>query len=52
VGIRRAVVEEMPLLLPMLGLAEAFMNGLVTSVAVVSAPQWVATFDDQRYLGR
>jgi uncharacterized membrane protein len=42
----------MRLLLPRLGLAEAFMNGLVISVAVVYTPQWVATFDDQRDLRR
>jgi uncharacterized membrane protein len=46
------VAEEYLLLLPMLGLAEAFMNGLVMSVAVVYTPQWVQSFDDRLYLRR
>ena len=44
--------EEYLLLLPMLGLAEAFMNGLVMSVAVVYTPEWVRSFDDRLYLRR
>ncbi len=46
------VGDEVLMLLPMLALAEAFMNGLVMSVAVVYTPHWVATFDDQRYFHR
>ncbi len=46
------VGEEYLLILPMLGLAEAFMNGLIMSVAVVYTPQWVLSFDDRRYLRR
>jgi uncharacterized membrane protein len=44
------VGDEYLLLLPMLGLAEAFMNGLVMAIAVVYSPGWVASFDDRRYL--
>jgi uncharacterized membrane protein len=38
--------------LPMVSLAEAFMNGIVMAMAVVYRPEWVATFDDRLYLGR
>lgn len=38
--------------LPMVGFAEAFINGLVMAVAVVYRPEWVASFDDRRYLRR
>jgi uncharacterized membrane protein len=38
--------------LPMMSLAEAFMNGIVMAVAVVFRPEWVATFDDRLYLTR
>jgi len=46
------VGEEYLLLLPMLGLAEAFMNGLVIAIAVVYTPDWVSSFDDRLYLRR
>ncbi len=36
--------------LPMVSLAEAFMNGIVMAVAVVFRPEWVASFDDAIYL--
>jgi uncharacterized membrane protein len=46
------VGDEYLLLLPMLALAEAFLNGLLMAVAVVYTPGWVASFDDRRYLRR
>jgi uncharacterized membrane protein len=36
--------------LPMVSLAEAFMNGVVMAMAVVYRPEWVASFDDRIYL--
>jgi uncharacterized membrane protein len=45
------VGDEYLLLLPMMALAEAFMNGLIIAIAVVYSPGWVASFDDRRYLG-
>ncbi len=47
-----AQVGDEYLLLPMLALAEAFLNGLLMAVAVVYTPGWVASFDDRRYLRR
>jgi uncharacterized membrane protein len=38
--------------LPMVSLAEAFMNGVVMAMAVVYRPDWVASFDDRLYLRR
>lgn len=38
-------------LLP-LAYAEAFLTGAITTIFVVYRPQWVATFDDARYLRR
>lgn len=38
--------------LPMVSLAEAFMNGIVMAMAVVYRPEWVASFDDRLYLAR
>jgi uncharacterized membrane protein len=49
---RAQLGDEYLLLLPMMGLAEAFMNGLVIAVAVVYTPEWVASFDDRLYLRR
>lgn len=49
---RAQLGEEYLLLLPMMGLAEAFMNGLIISVAVVYTPDWVRSFDDRLYLRR
>lgn len=49
---RAQVGDEYLVLLPMLGLAEASLNGLVMAVAVVYAPDWVRSFDDRLYLGR
>ncbi|MBE9609710.1 energy-coupling factor ABC transporter permease [Chitinilyticum piscinae] len=36
----------------MLGFPEAFTTGLNITILVIWRPQWVASFDDQRYLGR
>jgi uncharacterized membrane protein len=47
---RAQLGDEYLVLLPMMGLAEAFLNGLVMAVAVVYAPDWVRSFDDRRYL--
>jgi uncharacterized membrane protein len=44
--------EEYLVLLPMMGLAEASLNGLVVAVAVVYTPDWVRSFDDGLYLRR
>ncbi len=49
---RAQVGEEYLLLLPMMALAEAFMNGLIVAIAVVYTPEWVISFDDRRYLHR
>ena len=49
---RAHVGDEFLVLLPMLGLAEASLNGLIMAVAVVYAPQWVRSFDDRLYLRR
>lgn len=35
-----------------LSYAEAFITGAITTLLVVYRPQWVATFDDRRYLRR
>ena len=35
--------------LPMLSLAEAFVNGIVMAMVVVYRPEWVASFDDRKY---
>jgi uncharacterized membrane protein len=49
---RARVGEEIFLLLPMMGLAEAFLNGLIMAIAVVYTPEWVRSFDDRLYLRR
>lgn len=46
------VGDEYLVFLPMMSFGEAFMNGLIMSVAVVYRPEWVASFDDRRYLRR
>jgi uncharacterized membrane protein len=33
-----------------LGLGEAMLTGMLVTLAVVYRPQWVATFDDERYI--
>jgi uncharacterized membrane protein len=38
------------LILPMLMFGEAFLNGVVVTLAVAYKPQWVATFHDRWYL--
>jgi uncharacterized membrane protein len=49
---RAQLGEEYLVLLPMMGLAEASMNGLIVAVAVVYTPDWVRSFDDRLYLRR
>jgi uncharacterized membrane protein len=49
---RAQLGDEYLLLLPMMGLAEAFMNGQIIAIAVVYTPQWVVSFDDRLYLRR
>jgi uncharacterized membrane protein len=49
---RAQLGDEYLVLLPMMGLAEAFMNGLIIAIAVVYTPQWVRSFDDRLYLRR
>lgn len=34
----------------LMGFAEAWLTGMIMTLLVVYKPQWVATFDDQRYL--
>jgi len=49
---RAQLGDEYLVLLPMMGLAEAFLNGLIIAVAVVYTPRWVRSFDDRLYLRR
>ncbi len=35
---------------PLLMLPEAFVSGGVLSILIVYRPEWVVTFDDERYL--
>ena len=49
---RAQLGDEYLVLLPMMGLAEAFLNGLIVAVAVVYTPDWVRSFDDRLYLRR
>jgi uncharacterized membrane protein len=37
---------------PLLIFPEAFLTGALISIFVVNRPQWVVTFDDERYLSR
>lgn len=43
------LTEYLPFFL-LLGFAEAWLSGALVTVLVVYRPQWVAMFDDQRYL--
>lgn len=36
--------------IPLLMLPEGLINGMLTAIAVVYAPQWIPVFDDSRYL--
>jgi uncharacterized membrane protein len=36
--------------IPLLMIPEGLINGMLTSIAVVYAPQWIPAFDDTRYL--
>jgi uncharacterized membrane protein len=42
--------DYLPYLL-LLGFAEAWLSGAVITLMVVYRPEWVAAFDDRRYLG-
>jgi dTMP kinase len=37
-------------LLPLLAFPEALMNGMAVTLMAVYRPQWLATFDEQRFL--
>ncbi|MDX1606053.1 MAG: energy-coupling factor ABC transporter permease [Candidatus Competibacterales bacterium] len=39
------------LLLPLIALPEALLNGFVMTGFVIMRPEWVRTYDDRRYLG-
>lgn len=41
---------EYLIFLPVVSVAEAFINGLMMAAAVVYRPEWVASFDDRLYL--
>ena len=43
--------EYLPFFL-LLGFSEAWLTGMALTLMVVFKPEWVATFDDQRYLAR
>ena len=36
--------------IPLLMLPEGLINGMLTAIVVVYAPQWIPVFDDNRYL--
>ncbi|HSN73362.1 MAG TPA: energy-coupling factor ABC transporter permease [Steroidobacteraceae bacterium] len=38
--------------IPMMSFAEAFLNGMLMAIFVVYRPEWVASFDDRKYLRR
>nr|WP_199068558.1 energy-coupling factor ABC transporter permease [Chromobacterium sp. ASV5] len=46
-----ALLEDSLLFYFLLAWSEAFTTGLLLAILVVYKPQWVATFDDARYLG-
>jgi uncharacterized membrane protein len=43
--------EYLPYFL-LLGFSEGWLSGMVITLFVVYRPQWVASFEDARYLGR
>ena len=43
--------EYLPFFL-LLGFSEAWLTGMALTLMVVFKPEWVATFDDSRYLAR
>ncbi len=46
------LVDDYLALIPLFALPEALLNGFIITLLVVFRPDWVITFDDQRYLGR
>ncbi len=44
------LVQESLMYLPLFMFPEAFVTGMLISVFVVYKPEWVATFDDKRYI--
>ena len=44
------LVEESLQYLPMFMFPEAFVTGMLITVFVVYRPEWIATFDDERYI--
>jgi uncharacterized membrane protein len=44
------LIEESLLYLPLFMFPEAFITGMLISVFVVYKPEWVVTFDDERYI--
>jgi uncharacterized membrane protein len=44
------LIEESLLYLPLFMFPEAFITGMLISVFVVYKPDWVVTFDDERYI--
>ena len=44
------LVEESLQYLPLFMFPEAFVTGMLITIFVVYRPDWVATFDDERYL--
>ncbi len=49
-GVR--VGDDAPTMWLLLAFGEATLTGMIVTLAVVYKLQWVATFDDARYLGR
>lgn len=47
-----AMWRDFIMFLPLLALAEGFINGMTTTVLVAMRPAWVWTFDDASYLAR
>jgi len=44
------LIEESLLLLPLFMFPEAFVTGMLITIFVVYRPNWVTTFDDERYI--
>ena len=44
------LVEESLQFLPLFMFPEAFVTGMLISIFVVYKPDWVTTFDDERYI--
>ncbi len=44
------LVHESLMVLPLIMFPEAFLTGMLISIFVVYKPEWVVTFDDERYI--